>query len=122
MWWGTRTCGRRSGHRTGWVSYWLLPEARGRGLAVRALATLTRWAFDERGLERLELGHRVNNPASCAVATGAGFTPEGVERGKLLYDGVRYDVETHALLHTDPRPAVGHLRLVPATASPAEAK
>jgi RimJ/RimL family protein N-acetyltransferase len=52
-------------------------------------------------LFRLELGHRVNNPASCRVASRAGFAVEGLERQKLLYDGVRYDVELHARLATD---------------------
>ncbi|WP_342776153.1 GNAT family protein [Nonomuraea terrae] len=89
------------GHGTGWVSYWVVPEARGRGIAVAATRRLARWAFDERGLFRLELAHRTNNPASCRVATLAGFRSEGIERGKLCYGGVRYDVERHARLATD---------------------
>ncbi|NRQ32538.1 GNAT family N-acetyltransferase [Nonomuraea sp. NN258] len=88
-------------HDNGWVSYWVVREARGRGIAVRATELLARWAFEERGLFRLELGHRTDNPASCRVATKAGFRPEGVERGKLCYDGIRYDVERHARLATD---------------------
>ncbi|MEV0830780.1 GNAT family N-acetyltransferase [Nonomuraea rubra] len=92
---------RLDSHGNGWVSYWVVPEARGRGVAVAATELLARWAFDERGLYRLELGHRTNNPASCRVATKAGFLPEGIERGKLGYEGVRYDVERHARLATD---------------------
>ena len=30
--------------------------------------------------------------------------PEGIERSRLEYDGVRYDVERHARLATDPEP------------------
>jgi ribosomal-protein-alanine N-acetyltransferase len=89
------------GNGNGWVSYWTVPEARGRGVAAAAMVELTRWAFRERGLYRLELGHRTNNPASCRVATKAGFRPEGIERQKLRYDGRRYDVERHARLATD---------------------
>lgn len=89
-------------HDTGWVSYWTVPEMRGRGVATAATAELARWAFAERGLFRLELGHRTDNPASCRVAVKAGFAAEGVERGRLCYDGVRYDVERHARLATDP--------------------
>ncbi|TMR97395.1 GNAT family N-acetyltransferase [Nonomuraea basaltis] len=88
-------------HDNGWVSYWVVPEARGRGIAAAATEKAARWAFEERGLFRLELGHRTNNPASCKVATKAGFRPEGIERGKLCYEGVRYDVERHARLATD---------------------
>ncbi|GII02326.1 GNAT family N-acetyltransferase [Planobispora takensis] len=88
-------------HDTGWVSYWTSPRARGRGVAVAAAIKLAEWAFTERGLFRLELGHRVSNAASCAVATRAGFAMEGVERAKLRYGDVRHDVERHARLATD---------------------
>ncbi|GHG66129.1 GNAT family N-acetyltransferase [Streptomyces griseocarneus] len=91
-------------HDTGWVSYWTTRSARGRGVAGRACRGVARWAFDDLGLFRLELGHRVNNPASCRVATAAGFAVEGIQRQKLLYDGVRYDVESHARLATDAEP------------------
>lgn len=88
-------------HATGWVSYWTVPGARGRNVATYGCRALSRWAFDELGLFRLELGHRVNNPASCGVARGAGFAVEGIQRQKLAYDGVRHDVELHARLATD---------------------
>ncbi|MGW1256399.1 GNAT family N-acetyltransferase [Streptomyces sp. NPDC002513] len=88
-------------HGTGWVSYWTTPEARGAGVASRACRSLTRWAFDDAGLFRLELGHRVNTPASCGVARAAGCAVEGLQRQKLEYDGVRSDVELHARLATD---------------------
>lgn len=91
-------------HSTGWVSYWTTAQARGRGVASAACRAVADWAFTDAGLFRLELGHRVNNPASCAVATSAGFLAEGLERQKLEYDGVRYDVELHARLATDPSP------------------
>jgi RimJ/RimL family protein N-acetyltransferase len=88
-------------HLTGWVSYWTCAAAQGRGNATAACRLLAEWAFSDLGLFRLELGHRVNNPASCKVASRAGFSVEGLERQKLLYDGVRYDVELHARLATD---------------------
>jgi len=93
-------------HATAWLSYWLAAEARGRGLAAAALAGASQWAVRELGTFRLELGHRVNNPASCRVATRAGYPAEGVERAKLRYGDERFDVETHARLATDPAPAV----------------
>ncbi|MFJ4838884.1 GNAT family N-acetyltransferase [Streptomyces sp. NPDC088746] len=88
-------------HDTGWVSYWTVETARGRGVALAGVRALARWAFGELGLHRLELGHRTNNPASCAVALRAGFVPEGIDRQKLRYGDVRYDVERHARLATD---------------------
>ncbi|MGW1207676.1 GNAT family N-acetyltransferase [Streptomyces cyaneofuscatus] len=88
-------------HSTGWVSYWTTEAARGRGVAPAGVRALARWAFGELGLYRLELGHRTDNPASCRVAVRAGFAPEGIERGKLRYGDVRYDVERHARLADD---------------------
>ncbi|MEH3090111.1 MAG: GNAT family protein [Microbacterium arborescens] len=93
-------------HETAWMFYWLAAGARGKGYATGALIAVSDWAF-ENGLYRLELGHRVNNPASCRVATAAGLRAEGIEREKLRYGGSRYDVETHARLASDPAPATG---------------
>ncbi|MGZ9929401.1 GNAT family N-acetyltransferase [Streptomyces sp. NC-S4] len=91
-------------HGVGWVSYWTTATARGRGAASGACRGVARWAFGDAELFRLELGHRVNNPASCGVARAAGFAVEGRQRQKLEYDGVRFDVELHARLATDPEP------------------
>lgn len=100
-------------HETAWMSYWLAAEHRGRGLAAAALAGASAWAVRELNVFRLELGHRVNNPASCRVATRAGYPVEGVERAKLRYGAERFDVETHARLATDPAPAVVSLPVRP---------
>ncbi|MER5416265.1 GNAT family N-acetyltransferase [Streptomyces virginiae] len=58
------------------VGYWTAARARGRGVAPRALEALTTWsldAFRADGLERLELLHQVDNPASCRVAAKCGY-------------------------------------------------
>lgn len=93
----------------GWFFYWLHAAHRGHGLAARAAASVAERALAPAadggwGLERLELGHRVNNPASGAVARAAGFVHEGTERGKLLLGGERVDVLTYGRLRTDPVP------------------
>lgn len=91
-------------HQTGWVSYWTVPAARRQGVATHAVRALATWAFNQLDLFRLELGHRTNNPASCRVATAAGFLFEGLERQRLRYGQERFDVERHARLATDPAP------------------
>lgn len=91
-------------HDTGWAYYWVAAQHQRQGLATRGLNTLAYWAFHEVGLFRIELGHRVNNPSSCTVATRAGFATEGVERSKLRYGDTRFDVELHARLSIDPEP------------------
>ncbi|MGW8490570.1 GNAT family N-acetyltransferase [Streptomyces sp. NPDC055886] len=58
------------------MGYWTTAPARGRGVASRALAALTDWAFTtfaEQGLTRLELLHQLDNVASCRVAEKCGY-------------------------------------------------
>lgn len=100
-------------NRTGWFSYWTHPEHRGRGWTARAAATVATWALTGGGLERLELGHRANNPASGAVARAAGFVHEGTEREKFLIEGRRIDVLTYGRLRADPAPDLEPLALEP---------
>ncbi|GEK20291.1 GNAT family N-acetyltransferase [Cellulomonas xylanilytica] len=83
------------------VSYWVLPQARGRGVATTALATLGAWAFDTLGLHRIEVDHSVDNPASCAVATRAGFRLEGTKRGDALHADGWHDMHLHARVSGD---------------------
>ncbi|MEO3869623.1 GNAT family N-acetyltransferase [Nonomuraea sp. B12E4] len=83
------------GYGNGCVSYWVMPAARGRGIAAAATRRLARWAFGERGLSRLELRHRMNNPASCRVAVKAGFRAEGIERAGRGHDGRRLQGGRH---------------------------
>ncbi|MGH1551362.1 GNAT family N-acetyltransferase [Streptomyces sp. L7] len=46
------------------VGYWILPEARGRHVAIRALTLAARWALTDLGLHRLEIGHALGHHAS----------------------------------------------------------
>ncbi|UKD51429.1 MULTISPECIES: GNAT family N-acetyltransferase [Amycolatopsis] len=55
------------------VGYWTAAQARGRGIAARALETTSRWALDTRRLSRLDLLHAEDNPASCRVAEKCGY-------------------------------------------------
>jgi RimJ/RimL family protein N-acetyltransferase len=88
----------------GEVGYWVLPPARGRGVAPRALAGLTGWLLDELRLHRVELGHSVANAASCRVAEKSGYQFEGVLRGALQHDDGWHDMHLHAVIASDPRP------------------
>jgi RimJ/RimL family protein N-acetyltransferase len=80
----------------GEVGYWVLPAARGSGIAVRAVQEASRWAVDELGLHRLELGHSVANAASCRVADKAGFRLEATLRSALLHSDGWHDMHLHA--------------------------
>ncbi|MFF0739611.1 GNAT family N-acetyltransferase [Streptomyces sp. NPDC004111] len=87
------------------IGYWLLPAARGWGLATRATIAAADWAFATAGVRRLELAHAVENEASCRVAARSGFPAEGVLRASYRFgDGAYHDEHLHARLATDPAP------------------
>jgi RimJ/RimL family protein N-acetyltransferase len=91
-------------HDTGWVSYFSSAAVRGRGVVSRSAMAVANWALTDLGLFRLELGHRVNNPASGAVAVAAGFLREGRQRQRLRYGTERFDTLAYSRLATDPAP------------------
>lgn len=83
----------------GEVGYWVAPQARGRGAASAAVRAAAGYAFEVLGLQRVELFHAQDNPASCRVATKAGFALEGTHRSSFRYgDGRLHDEHSHARL------------------------
>jgi RimJ/RimL family protein N-acetyltransferase len=85
------------------VGYWTVPAARGRGVAVAATVAAVSWAFRELPVDRVQLFHAVENPASGRVAAKAGFTLEGRLRRSFRYgDGEKHDELLWARLTTDP--------------------
>lgn len=83
------------------ASYWVVPEARRRGLASRAVETVAAWALEELGLGRVELEHSVRNVESCGVARRAGFAFEGTMIQKWPQTDGWHDVHLHARVATD---------------------
>ncbi|MGY1793549.1 GNAT family N-acetyltransferase [Geodermatophilus sp. SYSU D00525] len=87
------------------VGYWTVPAARGRGVAPRAVDAALRWGFATLPVDRVELVHAVENPASGRVAEKAGFTFEGRLRRSFRYgDGVKRDELLWARLADDDVP------------------
>lgn len=82
----------------GELTYWVLPDARGQGVASTAAAEAARWAFEQVGLHRLELYHSVHNEGSCAVARRSGFALEGTLRDGMLHVDGWHDMHLHARL------------------------
>lgn len=73
------------------LGYWVIPRARGRGVATRIARLLTTWALTEAGVARVEAWVEPDNAASLRVLEGAGFIREGVLRSFLCYQGRRAD-------------------------------
>ncbi len=66
--------------RYGEIGYWVARDARGKGVAVRAVTLLRDWAAEELGLELVELVIHEDNALSRRVAERAGFLDTGERR------------------------------------------
>jgi RimJ/RimL family protein N-acetyltransferase len=85
------------------IGYWTVPAARGRGVAALVVDAVCRWAFATLPIDRIELYHAVDNPASRRVAEKAGFTQEGRLRRSYRYgDGAKHDELLWSRLADDP--------------------
>ncbi|MEO6990144.1 MAG: GNAT family protein [Candidatus Baltobacteraceae bacterium] len=83
------------------LGYWLVPDARGRGLATRAVAALERRAFDWLGMHRLEIRCVLENVRSRAVAERSGYRFEGTLREAYALHGRFADLALYAKLAGD---------------------
>ena len=86
---------------TGEIGYWVAREARGQGVAARAVRLVRDWASGELGLTTLEIVVHEDNAASLAVARAAGFTETG-ERDVPPREGLP---EGRYVVHHWPAPA-----------------
>jgi RimJ/RimL family protein N-acetyltransferase len=85
------------------VGYWTRREARGRGVATRALRLLAGWVLGTLSFERLELLADTRNEPSLRVGKKAGFRREGVIRSARTNarDGLRVDHALYSLLRSE---------------------
>jgi len=88
-------------HRRGEVGYWIAAEARGRGLATRAVRLIARWGFETLSLARIELLAHPDNHVSQRVAVAAGFREEGRLRSYREMKGERVDFLIFSMLPGD---------------------
>ena len=86
------------------IGYWVVAEARRRGIGARATRLLALWAITTLGLERVELLANPENEASQRLAGRAGFTREGVLRRYRRRHGVREDLVMFSMLSEDVAP------------------
>jgi RimJ/RimL family protein N-acetyltransferase len=85
----------------GEAACWVVPTARRKGVAWRALRTMSDWMLADVGLHRIEFLHATSNEASCRVASKAGFAAEGTKREGVLHTDGWHDMHLHARLGTE---------------------
>lgn len=83
------------------IGCWLEPAGTGRGLVTRAVGVLIDWAFDTRGMQRVEWQCRPDNTASANVARRLGMRLDGTLRSEFPYRGVRHDTQVWSLVRDD---------------------
>ena len=86
------------------IGYHVAPWARRRGVATAAARLVAHWGLEVLGLARVQILADTRNAGSCAVATGLGFTREGLRRSDHGREGDIGDHAVFSLLAGDPHP------------------
>jgi RimJ/RimL family protein N-acetyltransferase len=79
----------------------VFPEARGRGIASRALRLGALWGLRDLGLARVAAEAAVDNHASIRAIEKAGFQREGTLRAHCKTHGSRHDCVMFSLVASD---------------------
>jgi ribosomal-protein-serine acetyltransferase len=87
--------------RNGEIGYWLVPPARGRGLATRATRALTTYGLRAMGLHRIEICCATGNRASRGIPERLGYTLEGVLRQAEWVNDHYNDLAMYAMLEQE---------------------
>jgi ribosomal-protein-serine acetyltransferase len=85
------------------MGYWIDKHEEGKGIITNACMHLIQYAFDDLGLNRIEIRCSTENLRSAAIPERLGFRKEGVLRQVELRNGRLHDFSVYGLLADDPR-------------------
>ena len=88
-------------HRRCEVGFWLVRDARRRGIGTRAVGLVIDWVFSALDFERIEMTTTPDNPAVAPLARKLGFQLEGVLRARDIERGRRVDIVWFGLLRSE---------------------
>jgi RimJ/RimL family protein N-acetyltransferase len=88
-------------HQMANLGYWVRTSAAGRGVATVAARMAAKFAFEQIGMQRIEIVAAVDNVPSQRVAEKAGARREGVLRDRLLINGESLDAVLFSLVPED---------------------
>lgn len=84
------------------IGYWLSKKYQKQGIITRSVDKLCDLAFNELGINRVQIKCAVGNQPSRKVPQRLGFKLEGIERdGELLTGGIFTDLEIYSKLKSD---------------------
>ncbi len=83
------------------LGYWVRTGKAGQGIATAATLLCARFAFEDLGMQRVEISIAIENEASCRVAEKAGATKEGVLRNRLKLLDRQHDAYMYSLIPSE---------------------
>jgi RimJ/RimL family protein N-acetyltransferase len=83
------------------LGYWIRASSMGHGVASAAALLAARFAFQELGLNRVEIVIATENIRSRRVAEKTGAKWEGVLRGRLIIGGRLHDAVMYSIVAAD---------------------
>lgn len=92
---------RRGAMQCAEIGYWIAKDYGRQGYAKAAVRAITRFAFDDIGLNRVSAAVSPQNEPSIRILRGNGFCEEGIARGYLKINGAWRDHLIFARLRQD---------------------
>jgi ribosomal-protein-serine acetyltransferase len=83
------------------IGYWIDKAEEGRGIMSRACRRLIEFAFDELGMDRIQIRCASANVRSAAIPDRLGFQLEGTQRQHVMRNGKIYDFLIYGLLRSE---------------------
>lgn len=83
------------------IGYWIDREEEGKGIMGRACRRLVDFAFDELGMNRIQIRCASANVRSAAIPKKLGFRLEGIQRQHIMRNGKIYDFMIFGLLRDE---------------------
>lgn len=88
-------------NKIGYMGYWLAEEHEGKGIMTRAVQSLIDYAFQEFGLNRIDIRAATENKKSRAIPERLGFTKEGCLRQAERLQGHYVDHIIYGILKSE---------------------
>lgn len=81
------------------IGYWMSQYMQGKGIMTLSVRRMLEFAFEEQGINRVQIKAAVDNKKSRAIPERLGFKQEGIERdGELLINNMFTDIAIYSLL------------------------
>jgi ribosomal-protein-serine acetyltransferase len=82
----------------GEIGYWLAEDMQGHGIITRSCRALLDYAFNDRGMNRIQIRAATDNTRSWAIAERLGFTYEGIQRQAGFASRGFHDLAVYSML------------------------